>query len=182
MQIAVSGKMPQEVFLTRLHESLLNAGVGESSLVSTVYYNAYEQKYDLTESVRDTPWTLELRFLAEIAQTSGGFMPSVGVYFRLVRASDQRAVSSGTIASINAVLGEPNFFTRPRLTPFLVRIGAHATGKELDLVPIAAAQLRPAFDPKSQEDVQFMEAALRQISEEMANKLVAHVSSLVLGK
>ncbi len=179
LQVAISGKMPQEVFLSRLKESLLNVGVGESSLITSLGYNGYEQKYGVTESVRDTPWALELRFLAEIAQTTGGFMPSVGVYFRLIGTSDQRTLTSGTFASVNAVHGEPNFFTRPRLTPFLVRIGTNATGRELSLVPIDAAQLRPAFDPKSQEDVQFMEQALRQTSEQMASKLAMRLSPLI---
>ncbi len=179
LQVAVSGKMPQEVFLARLQESLLNIGAGESALVTSLGYNGYEQKHHFTESVRDTPWVLELRFLAEIAQTTGGFMPSVGVYFRLIRTSDQRTLTSGTFASVNAIHGEPNFFTRPRLTPFLVRVGTNATGRELNLVSIDAAQLRPAFDPKSQDDVQFMEQALRQTSEQMASKLAMRLSPLI---
>jgi hypothetical protein len=179
IEIPVAGAMPQETFLTTLQELLRKSGMSKIDLNSSLGYNGYEQKYDVTEFVRDTPWTLELRFHAEISQTNGGVMPSSGVYFRLVRTRDQKAISSGTIASVNSVRGEPNFFTRPYLTPFLVRIGANAVGRETHWLPISAEQLRESFDPKSERDQQIMLEMLNRMSEQTAEKVAERVAFLI---
>ncbi|TAG00615.1 MAG: hypothetical protein EAZ30_09910 [Betaproteobacteria bacterium] len=175
----VQGQMPQDLFLQRLKLLLARDRNLEVQLAPEPSYNGFEQKYDATEHIRDTPWALELRVLTEVAQTSGGFMPSVGVFYRLIETNSQRIVTSGTLASVNATRGEPNFFTRPRLTPFLPRIGNHATGKEFKQIPITGDQLRATFDPKSPDDVGFMENSLRLIAEQMAAELTKQLEPYV---
>ena len=167
---------PQEDFLQSFQARLVEAGMPAPKLVYPVGFNGFETKYDITHSISDSPLVLEVRFLAEVVQIYGAFTPSVGAYFRLIRTRDQATLTSGIVATVNKSRGEPTFFTRPYLVPFIQKLGSHALGKEMTLVPAPASQLISTFSATSVSDVERMQIALK----DMAERVGIEVSNQVL--
>jgi hypothetical protein len=130
---------PHRQFTEDLEASLAKRGV-TANILFPRFFDGYENKYQLVPTEIKGEAVLELRYIANIANTDDRFFPSVAVQYRLLSVPDRRELARGVVASsdsgVKVAFGDKTPFSAPSIGP--LRQGAgdlSKTGTIFDLPP-----------------------------------------------